>query len=158
MRALVFLARLPQHRHLRFWLMVVVMIGLIGTVSVPVRMPDLINQREGSGRVVLQMLSISQKEFAASCGNGGYARTIEKLAAPPSGSSDGFLDGAMVTQASRHYVITLTGSGTSGPLDCFGEPTVRSYSATAVPLVLGESGRRSFTLKPDGTISSTESR
>jgi hypothetical protein len=114
-------------------------------------------QRAMTAAIFLRTLSASQIMFQTSCGNGGYARTLEQLLTPPPGSSDGFLGRSSIEKVDRSHTITLRPAERTGPLDCHGRPTSHSFSATAVPLVFLEGGRRSFTLVPDGTIWYSES-
>lgn len=131
-----------------------VLLSVFGT-RVPVRAPS--ERREMTAMVFLKVLAVSQRGFEASCGNGGYARTVEQLATPPPGSSDAFIDPASLENVKRNYVVTITSTGSTGPVDCNGRPTARSFSATAVPIIFLESGRRSFTLAEDGTVWYSES-
>ena len=113
-------------------------------------------RRDMAAASFLKTLAASQLMFDTSCGNGGYAATIEQLVTPPPGSSDGFLDKAAIEDSARRRTITLVPAERTGPLDCHGRPTTRSFSATSVPKGI-ESGRRSFTLAADGTIWYSES-
>lgn len=136
----------------RVWLAVPVIIGALSSISTPLRSPELTGRPETSATMRLRILAASQELFASSCGNGGYAVTLNQLATPPPGSTDAFLP-APATESHWHgYVFQLIPAGVAGPRDCHGRPTSRSFSATAVPIVFGESGRRSFTVVPDGTI------
>jgi hypothetical protein len=139
----------------RTFLLVPPMIALISVFAElsggPQRNPA--HEHETSAMMLLGVLAAGQVMFETSCGNGGYARTIDQLAAPPPGSSDGFVDASALKKVSRSYVVTLTASvDASGPADCHGRPTSRSFQATAVPAVFGKSGSHSFTITRDGAI------
>lgn len=157
-RVVAALRRSVKSRHLGLFLAVLVWIGLISAGASPVRLPTRIGKPETSAAVILRTIAASQIMFATSCGNGGYARTLDQLATPPPGSSDGFFDRAAIDRLAAFYTVTLLpGRDGSGPKDCHGHPTSRAFTATAVPNVFGESGRRSFAVDRDGTIWSSDS-
>jgi hypothetical protein len=138
---------------MRTFLMVPPMIVLLSFIADRGRHRDPAHERETSAMVLLRTLAASQILFETSCGNGGYARTIDQLAAPPPGSTDAYWDASALKKVSRSYVVTLNASvDASGPADCHGQPTSRSFHATAVPIVFGKSGSHSFTVGRDGAL------
>jgi hypothetical protein len=149
--------RLVSSRHFRLWLGVFVWIGVIGAVSSPVRLPTG-NESETSVALLLQTIATSQTIFATSCGNGGYATSIDQLTTPPPGSSDAFFDRTALDRLARYYAVTLFASPNArAPTDCHGHPTAIVFTATAVPKVFGEIARHSFALDRQGTIWYSES-
>jgi hypothetical protein len=141
----------------RTFLMVPPMFVLLSLFATRGTHRDSGEQRATDAAMFLRILASSQVLFQTSCGSGGYARALEQLLTPPPGSSDGFLDRSSIEKVDRSHTITLIPAERTGPLDCHGRPTAHSFSATAVPLVFLEGGRRSYTLAPDGTIWYSES-
>lgn len=147
-----------RSRHLGLFLAVVVWISLISAVSQPVRLPTRIGKPETSAWLILRTIALSQTMFATSCGNGGYATSIDQLTTPPPGSSDAFFDRTGLDRLARYYAVTLFASPNAGaPTDCHGHPTAIVFTATAVPKVFGEIARHSFALDRQGTIWYSES-
>jgi hypothetical protein len=102
-------------------------------------------------------LAASQIMFTTTCGNGGYAASIDQLTTPPPGSSDAFFGRTGLDRLAPYYTVTLIPAAAGGPSDCNGHPTSRAFTATAVPNVFGESGRQSFVVDRAGTIWSSDS-
>ena len=151
------LRRSLRSRHPGLFLAVLVWISLFSAVSQPVRLPTRIGKPETSAWLILRTIAASQTMFATSCGNGGYATSIDQLTTPPPGSSDAFFDRTSLDRLAPYYTLTLIPARAGGPNDCNGHPTSRAFTATAVPNVFGESGRQSFAVDRDGTIWSSDS-
>ena len=149
--------RLTAYPAVRTFLLVPPMFVLLSVFATHGPHRDSGEQSATTAAIFLRILSASQIMFQTSCGNGGYARTLEQLFTPPPGSSDGFLDRSSIEKVDRSHTITLIPAERLGPLDCHGRPTAHSFSATAAPIIFLESGRRSFTLAPDGMIWYSES-
>ena len=133
------------------------MILVIASLSARLHHGELRPRSGVSVALLLRVIWTGQILFATTCGNGGYARSIDALSTPPPGSSDGFLESESLDRLGRDYVLTLTASASWGPIDCLGRSTATSFSVSAVPKVFGETGRRSFTLAADGVIWYSES-
>lgn len=149
--------KLIAYPAVRTFLMVPPMFVLLSIFATRGPQRDPGEQRATTAAIFLRILASSQVLFQASCGSGGYARMLEQLLTPPPGSSDGFLDRSSIEKVDRSHTITLIPAERTGPLDCHGRPTSHSFSATAVPIIFLEGGRRSFTLAADGTIWFSES-
>jgi type IV pilus assembly protein PilA len=119
-------------------LIVVAIIGIIAAIAVP----GLLRARQSG----------NEATYAASCGGGGYAATLENLALAPAGGV-GFISPDLGTTgvAKSGYTMTLaTGidatvvAATAATCNG-GAATVASFYAHAEPVTVGSTGQRSFT-------------
>jgi hypothetical protein len=93
----------------------------------------------------LVRLQSAQTMFAASCGNGGYAASIDEPTQAPPGSSDrGFLPPDALQETNYRFTLRPKPGAPAGPTSCLGQPSQTDYYASAEPLAFGISGRASF--------------
>ena len=136
--------------------------GIVTLVAVPVSLAvwlsgctTIIDRDPNSGNetsaiLSLKAIALAQTGYRTVCGNGGYAASLVVLRTPPGGGSgEGFIDAALgasnIPQKSGYMFTMTAGAGSSaGPKDCNGTPTVTAFYATAVPILLNETGTRSF--------------
>jgi hypothetical protein len=126
-------------------------------VAIPVRLgrPESGNETRAIGG--LKLISAAEIAYSASCGNGGYATSLDVLLAPAGSSQERLLSVEAVTGtggSAASYVFTLAfGLGsTAGPKDCMGRPTRTGYYATAVPRVFGRTGSHAFAMNTEGVV------
>lgn len=118
-------------------LMVVAVIGIIAAIAIPGLLRSRMSANEASAIASLRSISSAQSAYAASCGWGYYAATLEDLAFPPSGGSS-FVGADLATTGivKSGYVVTMA-TDAAAPGDvlpaCNGRATGVGYHATAIP-------------------------
>jgi prepilin-type N-terminal cleavage/methylation domain-containing protein len=137
-------------------LIVVAIIGVIASVAAPGLLRARMAGNEASAIASLRAVNAAQSIFAASCGNGYYAPSLEALGTPPDGG-DGFIGTDLNTDPSvkSAYTITLTGgaAATGAPASCNGVAAgglVTTYFVGGEPQPGG--GVRNFGTNQGGTI------
>ena len=68
-------------------LMVVAIIGIVAAIAIPGLLRSRMSANEASAIGSMRSISSAQAAYAASCGWGYYARTLEDLALTPPGGS-----------------------------------------------------------------------
>lgn len=125
-------------------------------VFVPARLRSPERRPDMQAIAGLRELASAEVEYAASCGNGGYATSLDVLLAAAPGRS-AFLSrqlvGGMSTLPSGAVITLGPGLGsTDGPTDCLGRTTGTGYYATAVPRASGAAAARAFAMRTDGVV------
>jgi type IV pilus assembly protein PilA len=134
-------------------LIVTVVIGIVTAIAIPGLLRARITGNEASAISSLRAVINAQSVFAASCGNGLYAQTLDVLGTGPSGGA-GFISadlagGATVTKSG--YLVAMTGTAAAGTA-CNGATTLASgYHVWADP-VTSFTGLRHFGTNKVGTI------
>jgi len=140
-------------------LIVVAIIGIIAAIAVPNLLRARQSANEASAIASMRTIGSAQAIYAASCGGGGYASTLENLAlAPPGGV--GFVGPDLDTTGivKSGYKMTVS-PGTDATIvaataaTCNGAaPTVATFHVHAEPVTVGSTGQRSFASDNRGTI------
>jgi type IV pilus assembly protein PilA len=137
-------------------LVVVAIIGILAAIAVPGLMRARMSGNEVSAISSLKVISLSQLQYASSCGNEGFAVSFQVLATPPQGATEPFISGdlAVPTPLKAGYTFGLAaGAGAvAGLPDCNGTPTQSSYYATAVPQMFGSTGGWSYAITQINTV------
>lgn len=110
---------------------------------------------------MLRSIAFAQIAYSATCGSGGYARTIKDLKTPPAGERsvlelpDSAKERADGSLEAYGYVIRIAAglAAQPGPADCNKALTSSGYYASAEPVTPGTTGSRSFATSADGTVS-----
>ena len=138
-------------------------IAIVAAIAVPGVIRARISANEASALASLRVIHTSQSTFASECGGGGYATQLSDLIRPPAGSSHAFISPDLPTDPTvkSGYVIWITqenapdaavvlGAGTA----CNGATanTVTTYWAGAVPMHVGITGQRSFSIDRTGAL------
>jgi len=135
-------------------LMVVAIIGIIAAIALPGLLRSRMSANEASAIASMRSISSAQAAYAASCGWGYYARTLEDLSlAPPGGSTFVASDLATTNVVKSAYTVTMASDAPapgSHPPACNLGALGTGYHATAVPLP--GAGAREFGTNMDGTI------
>lgn len=140
-------------------LIVVAIIGIIAAIAVPGLLRARQSGNEASAIASIRTIGGAEATYAASCGGGGYAPTLENLAlAPPGGVSFISPDLATTGITKSGYTMTLA-VGTDATIVAVpaatcngGAATVASFYAHAEPVTVGSTGQRSFASDNRGTI------
>lgn len=134
--------------------MVVAIIGIIAAIAIPGLLRARVSANEASAIASMRAISSAQSAYAASCGWGFYARTLEDLSlAPPGGHRFIGVELATTGIVKRSYTVSMASDapapGGVRP-SCNGGVLGTGYHATAVPLP-GE-GAREFGTNTGGAI------
>ena len=138
-------------------LIVVAIIGIIAAIAVPGLLRARMSGNEASAIGSLRAITSGEAAFAASCGSGSYADTLEHLVMAPTGGT-GFISpdlnatgvlksGYNVTLAAAEGAANATGTPCNGSFTM-----VSAYYAKAEPSTLNSTGTRSFATDVRGTI------
>ena len=135
-------------------LMVVAIIGVLAAIAIPSLLRSRMSANEASAIASVRSISSAQAAYAASCGYGYYATTLEDLATPPPGGGS-FVgpDLATTNVVKSAYVVTMTSdepAPASVPPACNSAALGTGYHATAIPLA--GLGSRQFGTNVTGTI------
>ncbi len=136
-------------------LIVVAIIGIIAAIAIPglVRARESGNEASAIGSV--RAISAGQTAFAATCGGGGYAASLNALATPPPGGV-AFVSPDLAGGTKSGYTHAVTGSGNvvlAAALTCnTTADSMSTYLGTATPIAVGSTGHRSFGVDQRGTI------
>ena len=142
-------------------LIVVAIIGIIAAIAVPGLLRARMSGNEASAIGSLRTINSSESTYSSSCGGNGYAQTLEDLALPPSGSTQGFISPDLATTAvlKSGYEVTVaadvsavTVMAASATCNGAADDAVSSYFGEAHPATVGSTGQRSFATDTRGTI------
>lgn len=135
-------------------LMVVAIIGIIAAIAIPGLLRTKMSANEASAIASMRSINSAQSAYAASCGWGYYARTLEDLSlAPPGGNPFIGPDLAVTGVIKSAYRVTV---GSDAPAPGGIPPTCNAgvigsgYHATAIPL--SGAGDREFGTNTSGSI------
>ena len=139
-------------------LMVVTIIGIIAAIAIPSLLRSRQSANEASAIASMRSISSAQAAYAASCGWGYYARTLESLSVPPVGGTP-FVGPDLATTGivKSSYIISMASDAAApGGLvpACNGQPLGVGYHAVAVPIT--GAGSRQFGTNTTGVIFYTE--
>jgi hypothetical protein len=108
----------------------------------------------------LRAIHSAQTTFAATCGEGWFAASLESLATAPDRGVP-FVSSELTTDPTirRGYSIAVVGaaSDSDAPVACNGTRAVSAYFVSATPLETRSSGGRFFATNQTGTIFQSES-
>ena|SRR5688572_29361739 len=142
-------------------LIVVAIIGIIAAIAVPGLLRARMSGNEASAIGSLRTVNSSESTYSSSCGGNGYAQSLEDLALPPSGSSQGFISPDLATTGvlKSGYNVSVADDASSVAVllasqTCNGaaNDSVSSYFAEAHPATPGSTGQRAFATDTRGTI------
>jgi prepilin-type N-terminal cleavage/methylation domain-containing protein len=134
-------------------LMVVAIIGILAAIATPKLLRARQSANEASAVSSLRSISSAQSAFAASCGSGYFATTLEILATPPSGGSSFVGPDLGTTNVVKSAYIVTMASDAAAPASivaCNAGALGTGYHATASPLTGG--GSREFGTNTTGAI------
>lgn len=135
-------------------LMVVAIIGIIAAIAIPSLLRARLTSNEASAIGSVRAISSAQSAYAASCGGGYYASTLEVLATPPRGGGASFVaaDLSYTDVIKSSYTVTLaTDRPAPDSITACNDGTLgMGYHATAIPLT--GAGTREFGTNTNGTI------
>jgi prepilin-type N-terminal cleavage/methylation domain-containing protein len=136
-------------------LIVVAVIGIIAGIAIPGLIRARVSGNEASAIGSVRTLTSGQAAFAATCGGGGYASTLNALATPPAGGAP-FISRDLASGAKSGYALANSGSGnvvlaTANTCNTIAD-SMSAFLVTVTPLSVGSTGHRSFGSDQRGTI------
>ena len=135
-------------------LMVVAIIGIIAAIAIPSLLRSRQSANEASAIGSMRSISSAQSAYAASCGWGFYAQTLEDLSlAPPGGNPFVGPELATTGVVKSAYAVTMSSDAPAPggtPPTCNGGVIGTGYHATAIPLP--GLGAREFGTNTSGSI------
>ncbi|NOT24578.1 MAG: prepilin-type N-terminal cleavage/methylation domain-containing protein [Acidobacteria bacterium] len=141
-------------------LIVVAIIGIIAAIAIPGLLRARMSGNEASAIGSVRAVSSGEATFAASCGGGGYAQSLEDLYAVPSGGVP-FISPDLASNGvtKSGYLVNLDpGPDTTVVVDaadtCNGatDDAIATFYAHAEPSAVGSTGQRSFATDQRGTL------
>jgi prepilin-type N-terminal cleavage/methylation domain-containing protein len=142
-------------------MIVVAIIGIVATIAVPGLLRARMAGNQASAIGALRSVNSGQAAFSKSCAEGFYAVTLEDLAKPPTGSSQGFISPDLKSNGvtKSGYTVTLAQdraagtTATSAAITCNAAAiSASSYFARADPVTPGGTGMRFFATDTRGSI------
>jgi prepilin-type N-terminal cleavage/methylation domain-containing protein len=142
-------------------LIVVAIIGIIAAIAVPGLLRARMSGNEASAIGSLRSINSSESTYSSSCGGNGYAQSLDDLAKPPTGSTQGFISPDLSVNGviKSGYQVNVAPDLSAVPVTvasqtCNGAAAdaVSSYFAEAHPVTVGSTGQRSFGTDSRGTI------
>jgi len=139
-------------------LIVVAIIGIIAAIAVPGLLRARMSGNEASAIGSMRAVNSAEVTYAASCGGGGYAQSLDDLKKPTSGGEP-FISPDLATNnvvKSGYNVALAQGANSQAVLTsantCNGTNAFSTYHATATPASVGQTGTRAFATNNSGTI------
>ena len=128
---------------------VLVILGILMVIAVASLQRARLSANEASAIGSMKTINTAQISYASSCGGGNFAPTLVVLGHKPAGYRQSFITDdlavAVTVQHSGYFVNIRDGAGASlGQVDCNGTDSTTNYYASAVPVVQGKTGTRSF--------------
>src|SRR5436309_9298 len=142
-------------------LITVSIVGIVSAIALPQLLRARLASNEAATIAALRAISSSEANYAATCGLGGYASDLADLAKPAPGSGYAFispdLDHNGVQKSGYAFrLVKNAGSDASDVLlpSCNGaaQPRATSFFADAVPVLVGDTGKRYFATDTPGAI------
>ena len=139
-------------------LVVVAIIGILASIAAMSMLRARASANESSAIGSLRTITSGQILYSSTCGGGNFATDLPTLASHPPITPIPFLSpdltsGMIVLKSGFNLTVTASAGAVVAGLDCNGTATLSGYYATAVPVVFGTTGTRSFaTLSPTNVI------
>jgi prepilin-type N-terminal cleavage/methylation domain-containing protein len=140
-------------------LLVIAIIGIISAIAIPGLLRARIAGNEASAIGSMRAVHNSQVTYAQTCGGGGYATSLDDLAAPPTSGGSAFITPDLSTNGvvkAGYTVVIVPGTGAAnvlgGGATCNGTTSQSTYHATATPATLGQTGTRAFATNNSGSV------
>lgn len=142
-------------------LIVVAMIAVLATIAFPILLRARISSNEGVAIASLRTIHSAQAAFAATCGSGGYAQTLDDLAKRPPSSTVGFIQEPYTTNGvvQNGYVASVMAGDDANMVlaaddtcNDAGADSVTDFVAERHPVAIAETGVRSFAVDTQGVL------
>jgi type IV pilus assembly protein PilA len=127
-------------------LVVVAVVGVVAAIATPGLLRSRIAANEASAIASMRVIASAQQDYAA--GSDGFAGSLETLAGACPGSEVPFISPDLgangVEKSGYQFTVTAGEDAVEGPSDCFGNPTISNYYASAAPAAIHGTGNRGF--------------
>jgi len=142
-------------------LIVVAMIGVLATIAFPILLRARIASNEGVAVASLRTIHSAQAAYASACGSGGYAQTLADLEKEPPGALVGFIQEPYVANGvvMNGYAANLMAANGATTIVASADTcntssmdAVTAFVAERHPVLVGETGVRSFAIDTQGTM------
>src|SRR2546426_2628751 len=140
-------------------MLVVSIIGIIAAIAVPGLIRARMSGNEASAIGSMRAIHNSEITYAQACGGGGYATSLDDLAAPPTSGGTPFITPDLNTNGviKAGYTIEIApgvaaSNVLAGGSTCNGTVSQSTYHATGTPATLGQTGTRAFATNNSGTV------
>jgi type IV pilus assembly protein PilA len=143
-------------------MIVVAVIGIVVATSVPGLLRARMSGNEASAIGSLRAINSGEATFSKSCADGAFAMTLEDLAKPPTGTTQGFVSADLTSNGGRKsgYIVTIAQDQTAGTMtmstvvtcNAAAAAPASSYFAKADPVSAGRTGTRFFATDTRGSI------
>jgi hypothetical protein len=105
----------------------------------------------------MRAINTAQFAYLNGCGGGQYATSFVVLGTQQATEPAGYLSPDLAASATPQrngyqFAMTQGQSDGGGAVDCMGQPTWSAYYASAVPVIYGSTGLRSFGTNQAGAI------
>jgi hypothetical protein len=138
--------------------LVIALLVTLAAIAWPRLTQARLSANEAATIAAVRTVIEAQATFAASCGAGGYAASLDDLGATIAGEP-GFISQDLTEGTKSGYLFTLSPradanviGGLSPSCGAASVETVDAYHLTAVPISTGYTGHRSFATDHRGTI------
>jgi prepilin-type N-terminal cleavage/methylation domain-containing protein len=142
-------------------LVVVVIIMIIAAVAVPGLLRARAASLESAAQGSLRAINTAESTYASSCGQGGYAQSLEDLSKPAAGSMQLFISPDIPSNGvtKSGYVLTVSADVSAAVVTPAGSTcngaaldAMSGYFAEGHPVSAGISGQRSFATDTRSTL------
>jgi prepilin-type N-terminal cleavage/methylation domain-containing protein len=143
-------------------LVVVAILAVVAAIALPALLRSRVAANESSAIASLRSIHTAQGAFSSICGRGGFAQSLNDLALPPVGSSQGFITATLASNGifkSGYVANAMPDLGaiavTPAAATCnnAAAPAVSLHFAELHPISIGITGERSFAISTEGAIS-----
>ena len=142
-------------------LVVVAILAVVAAIALPALLRARVAANETSAIASLRSIHSGQGAYSSICAHGGFAQTLNDLALPPAGSSQGFISATLSSNGifKSGYIANVAPDLGAMPMT-LPAATCNSSSMAAVsahfaelhPISVGTTGERSFAISTEGSI------
>ena len=140
-------------------LIVVAIIGIIAAIAVPGLLRARMSGNEASAIGSVRAVNSGEATYAAACGGGGFAITLDDLSTAPTAGGTGFISPDLATNDVEKSGYTFTVAVGADDVDvltdaqtCNATASKASFFVSGAPITAGSTGGRAFGSDNRGTI------
>jgi len=142
-------------------LVVIAVIAIIAGIAIPAMLQARIRANESAAIASLSAIRSAQATFASTCAQGGFAQSLNDLARPAAGATQGFISEPLGANGviRSGYVANLipdVGAGLVTPAastcNASTADAISGYFAERHPSAIGITGQRSFAVSTAATL------
>ncbi len=142
-------------------LVVVAILAVVAAIALPALLRARVAANESSAIASIRSIHSAQGAYSTICAMGGFAQTLADLAAPPTGSNQGFISSTLSSNGifKSGYIANIgpdVGATTITPAastcNSSSMAAVSAHFAELHPISIGSTGERSFAIMTSGSI------